>query len=281
MTAFTKIACALLLSSALAAPAWAADTGSGQTSGSTTTNDTGSAGKTATGQSSMNSQNETKGGQTAMNASQGGMQIRTTLKNDLSKAGFKDIQIMPSSFLVRATDTEGNPVIMMINSNSVTAITEESQASNSANSGKAANDTGSASQTTNGQSASNSQNEANGNKTNGGQSAMNNGAGGAQIRTTLKNDLSKAGFKNVQIMPSSFLVRAKDSKGNPVVMVINPDSVTAVTEEGQAAGSASNANHGATDNNAANNATTGGTTAPDSNSAATGGAAAPNSTSKP
>jgi hypothetical protein len=31
-------------------------------------------------------------------------------------------------------------------------------------------------------------------------------------------------------MPSSFLVRAKDRAGNPVIMVINPDSVTSLTE---------------------------------------------------
>ena len=31
-------------------------------------------------------------------------------------------------------------------------------------------------------------------------------------------------------MPQSFLVRAKDKSGDPVMMVINPDSVTAVTE---------------------------------------------------
>ncbi len=32
-------------------------------------------------------------------------------------------------------------------------------------------------------------------------------------------------------MPSSFLVRARDSQGNPVMMVINPDSLTEVTEQ--------------------------------------------------
>jgi hypothetical protein len=30
-------------------------------------------------------------------------------------------------------------------------------------------------------------------------------------------------------MPESFLVRAKDPSGNPIMMVINPDSVAAVT----------------------------------------------------
>ena len=30
----------------------------------------------------------------------------------------------------------------------------------------------------------------------------------------------------ITIMPSSFVVRAKDSQGKPVMMVINPDSLT-------------------------------------------------------
>ncbi len=48
-------------------------------------------------------------------------------------------------------------------------------------------------------------------------------------------------------MPSSFLVRAKDKSGNPVMMVINPDSVTAVTEIEQpgnsTTGQGSNSSH--------------------------------------
>ena len=35
-------------------------------------------------------------------------------------------------------------------------------------------------------------------------------------------------------MPQSFLVRAKDKSGDPVMMVINPDSIEAVTFEGGA-----------------------------------------------
>jgi hypothetical protein len=46
----------------------------------------------------------------------------------------------------------------------------------------------------------------------------------------LRDDLTKAGFTDIKIMSSSFLVRAKDSQGNPVMMVINPDSLTEVTE---------------------------------------------------
>ena len=58
------------------------------------------------------------------------------------------------------------------------------------------------------------------------------------ISQKLRNDLTKAGFTNITIMPSSFLVRAKDSEGNPMMMVINPDSVTEVTAQAAAASSA-------------------------------------------
>src|SRR4051812_12670595 len=50
------------------------------------------------------------------------------------------------------------------------------------------------------------------------------------IQQQVQNKLQQAGFTDVQIMPSSFLVRAKDKDGNPVMMVISPDSVTTVTE---------------------------------------------------
>ncbi len=50
-----------------------------------------------------------------------------------------------------------------------------------------------------------------------------------QIRDKVQQNLSKAGFTDIKVMPESFLVRAKDPSGNLVMMVINPDSVTAVT----------------------------------------------------
>lgn len=72
-----------------------------------------------------------------------------------------------------------------------------------------------------------------------GQSGQQAGDAG-QVRQKLKQDLEQAGFKNVQVMPESFLVRAQDKQGRPVLMVVNPDSVTAITEVGGggAAGSA-------------------------------------------
>ncbi|MGB7976164.1 MAG: hypothetical protein WCF81_17880 [Roseiarcus sp.] len=47
----------------------------------------------------------------------------------------------------------------------------------------------------------------------------------------LHDDLTKAGFTDITIMPASLLVRAKDSQGNSVMMLINADSLTEVTEQ--------------------------------------------------
>ena len=49
------------------------------------------------------------------------------------------------------------------------------------------------------------------------------------LRQQVRNNLVQAGFTDITVMPTSFLVRAKDQSGNPVMMVINPDSLTEIT----------------------------------------------------
>jgi hypothetical protein len=48
------------------------------------------------------------------------------------------------------------------------------------------------------------------------------------IRQALKADLEKAGFTDITMMPGSFLVQAKSNAGEPVVMMIKPNSITEV-----------------------------------------------------
>jgi hypothetical protein len=57
-----------------------------------------------------------------------------------------------------------------------------------------------------------------------------NAQAATRMSERLRADLARAGFTDVTIMPSSFLVRAKDSQGNPVMMVVNPDASAEVTE---------------------------------------------------
>ena len=56
----------------------------------------------------------------------------------------------------------------------------------------------------------------------------------AHMSQKLHDDLTKAGFTDITIMPASLLVRAKDSQGNSIMMLINPDSLTDVAEHAPA-----------------------------------------------
>jgi hypothetical protein len=107
MKGLTKTACALLMTGGFAAPVPAAsgDAGSGPTNGA----NAGSMNRITSGQNSMTNGQSSMNGQNGMNAGPGGMKISKRLRNDLSKAGFTDIKIMPSSFLVQAKDSQRQP----------------------------------------------------------------------------------------------------------------------------------------------------------------------------
>ena len=68
------------------------------------------------------------------------------------------------------------------------------------------------------------------------------------IAQKLRTDLNKAGYTDITIRPSSFFVQAKNSEGNPVTMMISPDSVTALTEASQRSEFASNSPHSGSGN---------------------------------
>ena len=77
------------------------------------------------------------------------------------------------------------------------------------------------------------------------------------ISAKLRQSLTQAGFTDVHVMPESFLVRAKDRDGNPVMMVVNPDSVTSVTAVGGANGTGSSGAGSSSGNNSASSANNG------------------------
>lgn len=87
-------------------------------------------------------------------------------------------------------------------------------------------------------------------------------AASQQIAQKLKESLAQGGFTDIQIMPKSFLVRAKDKAGNKVMMVVNPDSVTSVTAMGSAVpgSSGSKMNSGPTGASTQNSQSTSGST---------------------
>jgi len=62
------------------------------------------------------------------------------------------------------------------------------------------------------------------------------------MQTRVKTNLEQAGFTDIKIIPSSFRVQAKDKDGHPIVMFINPDSVTELTELSDGTRTSSGAN---------------------------------------
>lgn len=50
------------------------------------------------------------------------------------------------------------------------------------------------------------------------------------LRANLRTALEKAGYKDIRVNAMSFMVRARDGDGNPVMMTIGPDSFTEVTD---------------------------------------------------
>ena len=50
-----------------------------------------------------------------------------------------------------------------------------------------------------------------------------------QPEQQLRQDLTKAGYSDIQIMPGSFLIHAKNKQGDQTEMMISPHSMTEVT----------------------------------------------------
>ncbi len=98
-----------------------------------------------------------------------------------------------------------------------------------------------------------SANAAGSNSSNGSNSSSSASGSGMMVAQQMKRDLQQAGFSDVKIMPESFLIRARDKEGRPVMMVVNPDSVVAMTKLGGGSSKMANsANSGGSGNGATN-----------------------------
>jgi hypothetical protein len=65
-------------------------------------------------------------------------------------------------------------------------------------------------------------------------------ANASHIGQSLRQDLTKAGFTDIRIAPEAYIVHAKNSSGDPVLMRIGPDAVTELTEVPTGANHAAN-----------------------------------------
>ena len=79
----------------------------------------------------------------------------------------------------------------------------------------------------------------------------------AQAQQKIMSDLQNDGFTNIHVIPNSFLVHATNKRNEPVVMIINPDSVFEVTDLPKHPGTSTQSNAGnSSQSNAAQSTTT-------------------------
>lgn len=65
----------------------------------------------------------------------------------------------------------------------------------------------------------------------------------SDLQDQISADLKKAGYSDVQVMPDSFVVQAKDKAGNPVAMFITGTSLTEVVDVAHTAPGQASAGH--------------------------------------
>jgi hypothetical protein len=49
------------------------------------------------------------------------------------------------------------------------------------------------------------------------------------MRQQLSDNLTKAGYTDVKVMPEAFIIKANNKAGEPVIMFLSPDSMTVFT----------------------------------------------------
>jgi hypothetical protein len=50
------------------------------------------------------------------------------------------------------------------------------------------------------------------------------------VEASIQSRLALAGFTDIEMVPTSFLVRAKDRAGNPVMLMLSPEGITGLDE---------------------------------------------------
>ena len=60
------------------------------------------------------------------------------------------------------------------------------------------------------------------------------------LRQEMSDSLKQAGFSDVHVAPDSFFVQAKDKHGNPIAMLVGPNSVTELVDAAPSAAASGN-----------------------------------------
>jgi len=170
-----------------------------------------------------------------------------TLRQRLASAGFHDVNIVPSSLVITAIDRAGRPVLMRITPSSMFFLIPAISPSATVAARTDSND-GAAQQTqlstttentqasiqdvpqsvTTGAAAADSNDNAQQNQPS--ISAEDTQASARDVPQPIRERLTSAGFTDVNMVPGSSVITARDRSDRPVMMRMTPRSIFFVTE---------------------------------------------------
>jgi hypothetical protein len=167
-----------------------------------------------------------------------------SLRQRLNSAGFSNGNMVPGSMLITARDQKGRPVLTLITPRSVFFLGEIPVANSTAAGAGGGDSNESAQQNQPSTSAENTQAPQNVPETTGtgtgdsnDNTQQNQPSASAENTQTpqnlpqsLRQQLTSAGFSDVNIVPSSVVITAREKSGRPVLMRITPSSMFFLTE---------------------------------------------------
>ncbi|WP_170984162.1 hypothetical protein [Rhodoligotrophos defluvii] len=181
---------------------------------------------------SQQSGSQTSSGQAAQQTSVMGQQ---ELENTLEQAGIQDVRTLDAAYLVKATTKSGNQVTMVVDP----AFSQNAQSNQAGSMSGTQTGTSGTQAGTSGTQAGTSGTQAGTSGTQAGTSGTQAGTAGTQAsaqpqaQQQIRDRLTSAGFKNVQILDALYLAAGKTQNGAQVTMFIDtPGRTTGSTGTG-------------------------------------------------
>lgn len=160
-------------------------------------------------------QGSTEPNQPSAEATQSRESLPQSIRQRLMSAGYNDVNVVPGSLMITARDNNGRPVMMRVTPNSMFLLSEipagGSSTTGTGRESPMAMENESAPQNQPSAMAENTQ-------------------APQELPRSLRQRLAQARFSDVNIVPGSFVITARDSNGRPVMMRITPNSMFYLTE---------------------------------------------------
>ncbi len=148
---------------------------------------------------------------------------RQALRQSLERNGFKNVQVVPEAFAIRAQAPDGSRLMMQVGPDQFAELVEPGTGRAATSGTKPSMPPQSGSSMPSG--------------------TQQQGASGVSTDTSqrIRQSLEQNGFKNVQVMPEAFVIRAQAPDGSHLVMEVTPDQVAGiVAAPATSSGSSSN-----------------------------------------